>query len=364
MSELTDTLTSAGVREDPLFGTPYRTIAVLGRGGMGEVIEAEHLPLGRRVVVKLVHEHLAEDPRFYDRLRIEARSLSLITHPNVVAVSDFGCTPARRPYVVMERLHGRTLGQELRARGALPPGEAIAIVRQVLAGLGAAHAHGIIHRDVKADNIVLCEDGLVKLLDFGVVKILHEDGAPRALAPAYPTKEGVLVGSPRFVAPEQVRGAAVDARTDIYGAGLLLYTLVAGRSPFAHINDMVALLTAHLRDAPPPPSQVAPQPLPVELERAILKALAKAPEHRFQSAEAFAQELEELARRADAPASQRALQATVVMPITLPAPAEPAASMIPFHRDPRARMFAVVTLGSAVVASLLISLAFRLLGAP
>src|SRR5262249_36367751 len=157
------------------------------------------LPLGRRMVVKLAHEHLADDPRFYDRLRIEARSLSLIAHPNVVAVSDFGRTPGRRPYLGMERLQGRTLGQELPARAASPVGEAIGVVRQVLAGLGAAHVHGIVHRDVKADNVFLCEGGLVKLLDFGVAKILHEGGAPRSLAPAYATKEGTLIGSPRFV---------------------------------------------------------------------------------------------------------------------------------------------------------------------
>jgi eukaryotic-like serine/threonine-protein kinase len=362
MSELTHTLASAGVREDPLFGTPYRSILVLGRGGMGEVIEAEHLPLGRRVVVKLIHPHLADDPRFCDRLRVEARSLSLISHPNVVAVSDFGRTPGGRPFVVMERLRGRTLGQELRARGALPVAEAIHVVRQVLAGLTAAHAQGIVHRDVKAENVFLCEGGLVKLLDFGVVKILPEDSAPRAVVPAYPTQEGMLVGSPRHVAPEQVRCGAVDARTDVYGAGLLLYTLVAGRGPFEHVEDMVALLTAHVREAPPPPSQFARAKLPPALECAILKALAKAPEHRFQSAALFAEELARIA----AALARESLPAhdTLLLDLRPELAAETAQGtrVMKPPSSPRSYLFAVVTIGTAVLASLLISLAFRLLG--
>jgi serine/threonine-protein kinase len=285
---------------DPLAGTAYRTVARLGAGGMGEVVEAEHLALRKRVVVKLLHRELAHDVRFADRLRVEAQALAAVSSPHVVSVTDLGVTLAGRAYLVMERLHGRTLREELDARGPIPLGEAIGITRQVLAGLGAAHRLGIVHRDVKLDNVFLCAPGelrapIVKVLDFGIAKVLQAEASPLP-GPHYPTEEGLLVGSPRTVSPEQARFQKVDARTDVYAAGLLLYTLVAGRGPFLHDN-VLDLLNAHIREAPAPPSRVAAQRIPPDLDRAILKALAKRPEHRFQSAELFA---EELGRIADA----------------------------------------------------------------
>jgi serine/threonine-protein kinase len=180
------------VQRDPLHGTPYRGTMPLGYGGMGEVWEAVHVELERPVVVKLLHGALAGDPKLVDRLRVEARALAALAHPHIVAVSDFGRTPEGRPYFVMERLYGRTLKQELDARGALPVGEAIEYVRQVLAALSAAHQLGIVHRDVKVENVFLCQrEGtrpFVKLLDFGIAKIL---GGRRGPAPQYPTQEGV-----------------------------------------------------------------------------------------------------------------------------------------------------------------------------
>jgi eukaryotic-like serine/threonine-protein kinase len=308
---------------DRLAGTPYRAVAALGQGGMGEVFEAEHRALRKRVVVKLLRAELAHDPRFCDRLRVEAQTLAALSSPHLVAVSDLGETPDGQPYLVMERLHGRTLRQELDARGALPPREAIAIVRQVLAGLAAAHRAGIIHRDVKLDNVFLCAaEGeappLVKVLDFGVAKILEQPGAsPTFEAPRYATEEGVLVGTPRSVAPEQVRCQRVDGRTDVYAAGLLLYTLVAGRGPFLYA-DLLAVLRAHLREDPAPPSQRAPRPIPPALDRAILRALAKRPEDRFPSAGAFAEALAPIERAlADAlPAATFARAAAMPLDVT------------------------------------------------
>jgi serine/threonine-protein kinase len=197
----------------------------------------------------------------------------------------------------MERLHGRTLREELELRGPLPVGEAIGITRQVLAGLAAAHRLGIVHRDVKLDNVFLCAPGelgasIVKVLDFGIAKVLHQQASPPSLsAPRYPTELGTLVGSPRTVSPEQARFQQVDARTDVYAVGLLLYTLVAGQGPFEHAKDALTLLNAHIREAPAPPSRLAWQTIPPDLDQAILKALAKRPEHRFQTAELFADEL-------------------------------------------------------------------------
>ncbi|WP_438008002.1 serine/threonine-protein kinase [Sorangium sp. So ce321] len=313
---------------DALEGTPYRALRALGRGGMGEVIEAEHRALRKRVVVKLVRRALAHDPRFADRLRVEARALAAVSSPHVVAVLDLGETPAGHPYFVMERLEGTTLGEELERRGALPVAEAIELVRQVLAGLSAAHRVGLVHRDVKLDNVFLCAPGaaapggarVAKVLDFGVAKVLDRgvakvldrgvaklldrgvvEGAARVRSPlpvpgpAYPTEAGLLVGTPRTASPEQARCQPVDARADVYAAGLLMYTLLVGQGPFAHLDGALEVLEAHVREAPCPPSLRAAQAIPPALDRAVLKALAKRPEERFQSAEAFAEELGRIA---------------------------------------------------------------------
>ncbi|WP_437938765.1 serine/threonine-protein kinase [Sorangium sp. So ce341] len=300
---------------DELEGTPYRALRRLGRGGMGEVLEAEHRALRKRVVVKLVRRALAGDPRFADRLRVEAQALAAVSSPHVVAVLDLGRTPAGRPYLVMERLEGRTLGEELVRRGALPVAEAIDLVRQVLAGLAAAHRVGLVHRDVKLDNVFLCAPGsaapgggrVAKLLDFGVAKVLDggvepgaagAPGAERTFAlegPAYPTEAGLLVGTPRTASPEQARCQPVDARADVYAVGLLMYTLLVGHGPFAHLDDALEVLRAHVLEAPCPPSLRAAQLIPPALDRAVLRALAKRAEERFQSAEAFAEELGRIA---------------------------------------------------------------------
>ncbi|KYF99864.1 protein kinase, partial [Sorangium cellulosum] len=283
---------------------------------MGEVIEAEHRALRKRVVVKLVRRALAGDPRFADRLRVEAQALAAVSSPHVVAVLDLGRTPSGRPYLVMERLEGRTLGEELARRGALPVAEAIDLVRQVLAGLAAAHRVGLVHRDVKLDNVFLCAPGsaapgggrVAKLLDFGVAKVLDgggvEPGAVGAVGaerpfplagPAYPTEAGLLVGTPRTASPEQARCQPVDARADVYAVGLLMYTLLVGHGPFAHLDDALEVLRAHVLEAPAAPSRRAAQPIPPALDGAVLRALAKRPEERFQSAEAFAAELGRIA---------------------------------------------------------------------
>ncbi|WP_437578181.1 serine/threonine-protein kinase [Sorangium sp. So ce887] len=309
MARLTsDSSGPAGDAVDALEGTPYRALRALGRGGMGEVIEAEHRALGKRVVVKLVRRALAGDPRFADRLRVEAQALAVIASPHVVAVMDLGTTPGGRAYLVMERLEGGTLREELERRGPLPVAEAIEVTRQVLAGLSAAHRVGIVHRDVKVDNVFLCAPGaaapgaarVVKVLDFGVAKVLDAGVArtgpgaapPRFLGgPAYPTEAGLLVGTPRTASPEQARCQPVDARTDVYAVGLLMYTLLVGHGPFAHVEDALEVLRAHVGEAPSPPSRHAAQVIPRGLDGALMKALAKLPEERFQSAEAFAEEL-------------------------------------------------------------------------
>lgn len=280
-----------------LAGTNFRALRKLGEGSMGLVVEAENLALGTVVVVKLLHAALAIRADYVDRLRLEAQALGRIRHPNLVVVTDFAVTPAGVPFLVMERLQGCTVDEERRMRGALPLDEAIDIVRQTLAGLAAVHEAGIIHRDIKPANLFLCDPDasgrrVVKVLDFGIAKVLSSAPAGRAPQPLrFPTAEGAAVGTPRCLSPEQACGGPVDARTDVYAVGVLLYTLLAGRGPFDHLRGALELLDAHVNVVPSPPSVHVAQPIPPTVEAAILRALAKRPQDRFASAAEFAKVL-------------------------------------------------------------------------
>lgn len=266
---------------------------------MGEVLLAEHLALKKEVVVKLVHAELV-GPELVERMRVEAQILASLRHPGIVDVTDLGETRHGRPYLVMERLHGRTLGEEVEARGGLPLPEAVDIVCQVLDALEAAHAAGVVHRDVKADNVFLHrarkdDKTVVKLLDFGVAKILAGGKGP--LPSRFPTEEGVVMGTPRFCSPEQALGRRdIDHRADIYAAGALLYYLVTGYRLFAEKASLVDLLTAHARETPRLPSTIAG--VSAAVDEVILKALAKRPSDRYQSAREMIEALRRLELRA------------------------------------------------------------------
>lgn len=267
---------------------------------MGEVLEAEHVTLKRRVVVKLLLPAFAKDAGMADRLRLEAQAAAALGgHPNIVEVLDFGKTPAGRPYLVMERLVGRTLRQELRARGPLPVVEALGFTRQLLVGLSAAHRAGLVHGDIKPDNLFLCERGegrerTLKILDFGIVKITapSTEHGPGPLA--FPTAEGAAMGTPRFFAPEQAQGRLVDSRADLYAVGCVLFWLLTGQDPFQHRLGLFPLLYAHVHEPPSPPSAVARQPISTALDRLVVRALAKKPEDRFCNAEAMMAALDAL----------------------------------------------------------------------
>lgn len=298
-----------------LDGTPYRYIAPLGHGGMGDVVEAEHVALGKRVVVKLLQERHANRPDYVDRMRIEAQALAKISHPNLVQVTDFGQTAQGRTFLVMERLRGHNLREELEQRKFLPVLEAMNVVRQSLQGLAAAHDAGIVHRDVKLENLFLCDSTSnrrnVKVLDFGVAKVIGVTGDNTPLPLAFPTAEGVAMGTPRYFSPEQARGREVDWRTDVYAAGIVLYTLVTGRGPFDHHTTLLELTRAHAFEVPEAPSRIAPQFVPPELDAAIAKALAKEPIDRFPTAFSFAVELERISAKLNA---EQRLQAASVPP--------------------------------------------------
>lgn len=283
--------------DGPLAGTGYRPLHRIGAGGMGEVFEADRD--GERVVVKVMHPSHIASPELVDRMRIEGEILAKLRHPNLVAVHQFGCTSEGRPFIAMEKLVGRTLRDEVVARGALPAEEAVEIVGQMLAALDALHRAGVIHRDLKPANVFVCPqaDGcLVKLLDLGIAKML--DGAAERTGitpPEFRTREGAWVGTPTYAAPEQALGGKIDARTDVYGAGLVLYALLTGRGPFDGCKGL------NLGRALEPPSHRAANPIPDELDAVVLKALATHPNDRYQTAAEFGAALAAIARSLTTP---------------------------------------------------------------
>ena len=269
-----------------------RLLRLIGRGGSAEVYEAEHVGLAKRVAVKLLRRELCAHPLSRERTRFEAQSLARLQHPNIPAISDSGHTADGRPFMVMELLQGRSLQAELRQRGSLPVQEAVEVAQQVLAGLGAAHALGIVHRDVKPANLFVCEDEhghrTIKILDFGIAKAMPgavDAGAPPP--PTIPTEEGLLLGTPSFLSPEQILCQPVDARTDVYGAALVLYEMLSGRNPFEHTTSQLELFEAHVSERPRPPSAFASQPIPPELDDVVLRGLKKKPHDRWSSVEEF-----------------------------------------------------------------------------
>jgi serine/threonine protein kinase len=313
--------------EDPLAGTPYRFLRRLGAGGMGEVVEAEHETLGHRVALKLLHIEYLTSSEIRERMRLEAQACARIRHDNLVPVHDFGETSDGRVFLAMELLRGRSLADELDARGFLPVEEAVEITRQALSGLAAAHAAGIVHRDIKPENLFLCDfaDGSrrVKVLDFGIAKIAHHAGPLTPEPLLKPTAEGMTVGTARWSSPEQSRGEAdIDDRSDVYSAGWVLHTMLTGRPPFPHLRTNGDLFAAHSTRVPDAPSVMAPQRIPVTLDAIVLKAIAKRKEDRFPGAEAFRVEL----GRIGGEAGRRTLAATIEQAPMI-APATPAATI-------------------------------------
>ncbi|MEZ4310884.1 MAG: serine/threonine-protein kinase [Polyangiaceae bacterium] len=280
-----------------LEGTPYHALSLLGEGGMGQVFDAEHRALGHRVVVKLLREDLLGKPEMLDRMRVEAQALARIRHPHLVMVTDFGRTAAGRPFIVMERLNGCSLREELAQRPVIPVEEAAEIGRQILLGLSAAHDAGLVHRDIKPDNIFLCatRDGrpFVKVLDFGVVKIAQAGRDPRTPQPlVLPTGDNISMGTPRYFSPEQARGERdLDARSDVYAVGLVLYVMLVGHGPFDHYLYLEQIFRAHATELPFPPIATDGQIIPSELNAIVMRALAKPREERFPDAVAFADAL-------------------------------------------------------------------------
>jgi hypothetical protein len=249
----------------------YELGAVIGRGGMGAVYRATDLVLRRTVAVKVLPAALAEaDPTHVARFEREARAAASLTHPGVVAVYDTGADEATR-FIVMECVSGRDLAAILRDRAPLDPARAVSITEQVADALAAAHAAGIVHRDVKPANVMITEDGSVRVLDFGIARAL--DGATL-------THGAAVLGSAAYMAPEQALGERADERSDIYSLGCVLYAMLTGRPPFT--GEAAAILHQHVNAEPRPPSEINPLLSPA-LEELVMAMLAKSPAARPQS---------------------------------------------------------------------------------
>jgi len=276
----------------------YRILRALGHGGMGEVYEAEDTKLGRRVALKLLPEALAADAERRERFVREARTVAALTHPNIVtlyAIEESG----GRPFLAMELVEGPALA-DLIPRDGLPLGRFLTLAIPIADALSAAHARGIIHRDLKPSNIMVTADGRVKVLDFGLAKLM-EEATPEAGLTALPTRgltgEGRILGTVAYMSPEQAEGKAIDARTDLFSLGVILYEMACGDRPFKG-DTSLSILSSILKDTPRSVSEMRPA-LPRHLGRIIKRALSKDPEHRYQTAKDLRNDLQELQAEID-----------------------------------------------------------------
>jgi serine/threonine-protein kinase len=264
--------------EPKRLGGRYELGELLGRGGMAEVHRGQDVRLGRTVAVKTLRSDLARDPTFQARFRREAQSAASLNHPAVVAVYDTGedyGLDLPIPYIVMEYVDGYTLRELLQSDRRLLPERALEITAGVLQALDYSHRQGIIHRDIKPANVMLTNTGDVKVMDFGIARALADTAATM-------TATAAVIGTAQYLSPEQARGERVDARSDLYSAGCLLYELLTGRPPFVG-DSPVAVAYQHVREDPLPPSQFDPE-IPPEVDAIVLKSLAKHPDNRYQSA--------------------------------------------------------------------------------
>lgn len=272
---------------------PYEIIAPLGAGGMGEVFRARDSRLGRDVAVKVVHGEAAHDPERIRRFEQEARAASALSHPNVCAVFDVG-TYEGAPFVVMELLEGETLRSRL-ASGPVPARKAIEWAAQTARGLAAAHEKGILHRDLKLENLFVTKDGRVKVLDFGLAKLTRPEALAvesAATVSLFSTEAGAILGTIGYMAPEQVRGEPADARTDLFALGAVLYELLSGRRAF---DGATFVETGHaILSDEPEPLEARIRDLPPGLDPIVRRCLEKNRGERFQSAQDLAFCLEQL----------------------------------------------------------------------
>ncbi|MBI3694642.1 MAG: serine/threonine-protein kinase [Acidobacteria bacterium] len=280
---------------------PYEILNLLGAGGMGEVYRAKDTRLGRDVAIKIMPSIYSDDPSRLRRFEQEARTAGMLNHPNILAIYDIG-THEGSPYVVSELLEGETLGSRV-AAGIVPWRKALAFGLQVAQGLVAAHSKGVVHRDLKPDNIFITKDGRAKILDFGLAKLIQRDAVEpgKTLAALAETQAGTVLGTPGYMSPEQARGMPTDHRSDLFSLGTILYEMLAGQRAFKG-ESAVESMNATLKDEPPPIPE-GKTDLPAVAERVVRHCLEKDPEERFQSARDLVFALETLLGAPSTPAA-------------------------------------------------------------
>ena len=301
----------------------YEVVEMLGAGGMGEVYRAHDSKLGRDVAIKILPAHLTSEPERGARFAREARVLASLNHPNIGAIyglEEADCVTG----LVLEVIDGHTLAQRLE-RGSLPLAEALSVARQLASALAAAHAAGVVHRDLKPDNVMIRPDGLVKIVDFGVAKLAPVAAPSEAALTVAATQQGLLLGTLNYMSPEQARGYDVDVRTDIWSLGAMLYEMITGRHPFA-AESVSDVLAAILTSEPAPLAQFQAD-VPGELERVVSKTLRKDREHRYRSMQDLMLDLEALSTCS--PVSGSVAMDAPLSPVETPAPSPPSLAALP-----------------------------------
>src|SRR5947209_2720080 len=268
-----------------VLGDRYQLQEPIGRGGMATIYRGRDLRMDRTVAIKVLREVYSTDPKFVTRFQREAKAASALQHPNIVQVFDYGQTDGNY-FIVMELVEGTDLRRYLRSRGVLDVDRAIIIAHDVALGLGAAHRRGIVHRDVKPQNVLVGRGGSIKLTDFGIASVYKDINAERL------TTTGMTLGTVQYYAPEQAQGEIVSPAADVYALGIVMYEMLTGHTPFDGDNA-VAVAMQHIQDLPTHPSQFNPN-IPPALEEIILRCLEKVPEMRFPDGSSLARALETL----------------------------------------------------------------------
>ncbi len=303
-----------------VLGDRYRIEARIGTGGMAEVYRGVDQVLNRTVAIKVLLPQFARDTSFVERFRREAQAAARLNHPNIVGVFDTGSDDGTQ-FIVMEFIEGRTLADFLAAGRRPTPGQAAEIAQKICSALAAAHAQGVIHRDIKPGNVMVTRDGTVKVMDFGIARMTSgPETAPQTSA---------VLGTASYLSPEQAQGGPVDARTDIYSLGTVLYELLVGRPPFTGESPM-AVAFKQVNEAPVPPSQMNPD-VPPRLDAVVMRALSKNPANRYQTALEFSEDLQRVIKGQE-------VQATPLMPMgeaTQVISRPQATAILPPQEDPK-----------------------------
>ena len=327
---------------DQVFGGRYAVIERVGTGGMAEVYRARDDLLGREVAIKVLHDRYSRDRSFVERFRREAQAAANLTHPNIVALYDYGAD-GDTYFIVMEFIEGRSLADIIATEGPLLPERAAEIASDVAKALERAHVGGLVHRDVKPSNIMITDTGQTKVTDFGIARALGGDNEQTM------TQTGMVIGTAAYLSPEQAQGNQIDARSDVYALGIVLYEILTGAVPFSG-DTPLAIAYKHVRENPEPPSTVNPD-VPAPLDAIAMKALAKNPDNRYSSASEMHDDLQRFC------AGQRVLATPLLQDETTVAP--PATGTQVIHRSdveeyeeppPRSRAGLYVAVALAILA--------------